>query len=124
MKRSPLLQDPAVVVGILATIIVGFVLGTMDSLAKWLMQALPTQQVLWARYFFHTLIVGLVFTLQSGRYKKNKHTPLPIKAENWRQVRPEIPSMVSRTFDVCHWVQIPHETGSGLLLAWAPAPPA
>lgn len=66
MKRPPLLHDPAVVAGILATIVAGFVLAAMDSLAKWLMQTLPTQQVVWARYFFHTLLVGLVFTLQSG----------------------------------------------------------
>ncbi|MGD8907729.1 MAG: DMT family transporter [Chromatiales bacterium] len=66
MKRPSRLYDPAIVVGILATIVAGFVLAAMDSLAKWLMQTLPTQQVVWARYFFHTLIVGLVFTLQSG----------------------------------------------------------
>jgi drug/metabolite transporter (DMT)-like permease len=66
MKRPSLLHDPAVVAGILATIAAGFVLAAMDSLGKWLMQTLPTQQVVWARYFFHTLLVGLVFSLQSG----------------------------------------------------------
>jgi drug/metabolite transporter (DMT)-like permease len=66
MNKSPLLHDPAVVAGILATIAACFVLAAMDALAKWLMYSLPTQQVVWARYFFHTLIVGVVFTLQSG----------------------------------------------------------
>jgi drug/metabolite transporter (DMT)-like permease len=58
--------DPALLAGILATIAAGFVLAAMDALAKWMMQTLPTQQIVWARYFFHTLIVGVVFTLQSG----------------------------------------------------------
>ncbi|MEJ2454986.1 MAG: DMT family transporter [Candidatus Thiodiazotropha sp.] len=66
MNRTPLMHDPAVVAGILATIAAGFVLAAMDGLAKWLMLSLPTQQVVWARYLFHTLIVGAVFTLQSG----------------------------------------------------------
>ena len=66
MKNHTRLSDPAVVVGILAIIAAGFVLAGMDALGKWLMQSLPTQQVVWARYFFHTLIVGVVFTLQSG----------------------------------------------------------
>jgi drug/metabolite transporter (DMT)-like permease len=66
MKKSSLLHDPAVVAGIMATIAAGFILAAMDGLAKWLMLSLPTQQVVWARYLFHTLIVGVVFTLQSG----------------------------------------------------------
>jgi drug/metabolite transporter (DMT)-like permease len=66
MNRSSSISDSAVLAGILATIAAGFVLAAMDGLAKWLMQSLPTPQVVWARYFFHTLIVGLVFTLQSG----------------------------------------------------------
>lgn len=66
MNKSPLLHDPAVIAGMLATIAAGFTLAAMDGLAKWLMHELPTQQVVWARYFFHTLIVGMVFTLQSG----------------------------------------------------------
>lgn len=60
------LHERAVLGGILATLAAGFILSAMDGLAKWLMQDLPTQQVVWARYFFHTLIVGVVFTLQSG----------------------------------------------------------
>jgi drug/metabolite transporter (DMT)-like permease len=59
-------HERAVLGGILAVLAAGFILGAMDALAKWLMQTLPTQQVVWARYFFHTLIVGIVFTFQSG----------------------------------------------------------
>lgn len=66
MNKPPPLNDTSVLTGILATVIAGFVLAAMDGLAKWLMQSLPTQQVVWSRYFFHTLIVGLVFSLQSG----------------------------------------------------------
>ena len=66
MNKPSLLHDPAVVAGILATIAAGFVLAAMDGVAKWLMQSLPTQQVVWARYLFHTLIVGLVFSIRSG----------------------------------------------------------
>jgi drug/metabolite transporter (DMT)-like permease len=66
MNRSLQQRDPAVLVGVLAVIAAGFVLSGMDALGKWLMQSLPTQQVVWARYLFHTLIVGIVFTLQSG----------------------------------------------------------
>jgi drug/metabolite transporter (DMT)-like permease len=64
-KTSPF-HDSSVLFGMLAVVAAGFVLAGMDGLGKWLMQSLPTQQVVWARYFFHTLIVGLVFSLQSG----------------------------------------------------------
>ncbi len=66
MNTASRLHDPAVMAGILATLAAGFILAAMDGLAKWLMQSLSTQQVVWARYFFHTLIVGLVFTLRHG----------------------------------------------------------
>ncbi len=66
MKNFSRLRDPAVMAGILATLAAGFILSAMDGLAKWLMQSLPTQQVVWARYFFHTLIVGLLFSLRYG----------------------------------------------------------
>lgn len=54
------------VTAILVTIVAGFVSAAMDAPAKWLMQSLPTQPVVWARYFLHTAIVGSVFTLQTG----------------------------------------------------------
>jgi drug/metabolite transporter (DMT)-like permease len=38
----------------------------MDGLGKWLMQDLAMPQVVWARYFFHTLIVGILFSLSQG----------------------------------------------------------
>lgn len=40
-----------------------FVLAGMDALGKQLMQHLPAPQVVWARYSFHTLLVGLAFGL-------------------------------------------------------------
>ncbi len=66
MSGTSLFRDRAVLVGILATVTASFILGAMDALAKWLMQDISMHQVVWARYFFHTLIVGVVFTLQSG----------------------------------------------------------
>lgn len=66
MRRAPFFHERAALAGILATIAAGFILAAMDALAKWLMQEISTQQVVWARYFFHTLIVGVVFSLQSG----------------------------------------------------------
>ncbi len=41
-----------------------FLLAGMDALGKHLMQHLPAAQVVWARYSFHTLLVGLAFGLQ------------------------------------------------------------
>lgn len=66
MKKSSPFHDPSVIFGMLAVVLACFILAGMDGLGKWLMQSLPTQQVVWARYFFHTLIVGLVFSYQSG----------------------------------------------------------
>ena len=66
MSRISLFRDRALLAGILATVTASFILGAMDALAKWLMQDISMHQVVWARYFFHTLIVGVVFTLQSG----------------------------------------------------------
>jgi drug/metabolite transporter (DMT)-like permease len=66
MRATLDLHERAVLGGILATLVAGCILGAMDALAKWLMQELPTQQVVWARYFFHTLIVGGVFSYRSG----------------------------------------------------------
>jgi len=66
MSRTHYFHERVALAGILATIAAGFILGAMDALAKWLMQDFSTLQVVWARYFFHTLIVGMVFTLQFG----------------------------------------------------------
>jgi drug/metabolite transporter (DMT)-like permease len=38
----------------------------MDGVGKWLMQDLSMPQVVWARYFFHTIMVGAVFSLRGG----------------------------------------------------------
>lgn len=72
----PEFHQRGVPVGILATLAAGFILAAMDSLAKWLMLELPTPQVVWARYFFHTLIVGIIFTVQSGTGFMRAKSPL------------------------------------------------
>lgn len=61
---------------IFATITAGFLLAAMDGLGKWLMRELPTEQVVWARYFFHTLIVGTVFTAHAGPGFMQTQSPL------------------------------------------------
>jgi drug/metabolite transporter (DMT)-like permease len=52
--------------GIISTIIACILLAVMDGLGKWLMQDLPMPQVVWARYFFHTVIVAILFSSRSG----------------------------------------------------------
>jgi drug/metabolite transporter (DMT)-like permease len=52
--------------GIVSVIVACFLLASMDGLGKWLMQDLAMQQVVWARYFFHTLIVGILFSSRQG----------------------------------------------------------
>lgn len=58
MHNSELLR------GIALTTIACFVLAGMDALGKHLMQNLHPTQVVWARYTFHTILVGLVFGVQ------------------------------------------------------------
>jgi drug/metabolite transporter (DMT)-like permease len=52
--------------GIINTILACFLLAIMDGLGKWLMQDLAMPQVVWARYFFHTVIVAILFS--QGRH--------------------------------------------------------
>ncbi|MET0026602.1 MAG: DMT family transporter [Candidatus Thiodiazotropha sp.] len=52
--------------GALAVITASVLLAIMDGIGKWLMRDLPMPQVVWARYFFHTLMVGAVFSLRGG----------------------------------------------------------
>ncbi|MCG7873516.1 MAG: DMT family transporter [Candidatus Thiodiazotropha lotti] len=52
--------------GIISTILACFLLAIMDGLGKWLMGDLPMPEVVWARYFFHTLIVAILFSSRSG----------------------------------------------------------
>lgn len=52
--------------GISSTITASILLAGMDGLGKWLMQDLAMPQVVWARYFFHTLIVGMLFSSSQG----------------------------------------------------------
>ncbi|MET0065165.1 MAG: DMT family transporter [Candidatus Thiodiazotropha sp.] len=52
--------------GVVATVTACVLLAAMDGLGKWLMRDLPMPQVVWARYFFHTIMVGAVFSLRDG----------------------------------------------------------
>jgi len=52
--------------GILLTIAAGFWLAGMDALGKHLMQDFHPMQAVWARYLFHTSLVGLAFGMQNG----------------------------------------------------------
>ncbi|MEJ2621875.1 MAG: DMT family transporter [Candidatus Thiodiazotropha sp.] len=52
--------------GIISTILACFLLAVMDGIGKWLMQDLPMPQVVWARYFFHTVIVAILFSWGRG----------------------------------------------------------
>lgn len=51
---------------IVLVMLAGAVLAGMDALGKALMESIPTVQVVWARFLFHTLIVALVFRWQYG----------------------------------------------------------
>lgn len=53
---------------IVLVVLACFVLAGMDALGKHLMQHLPPTQVVWARYSFHTLLVGVIFVLQHQRH--------------------------------------------------------
>jgi drug/metabolite transporter (DMT)-like permease len=52
--------------GIISIIVACSLLAAMDGLGKWLMQDLAMPQVVWARYFFHTLFVGVLFSYRHG----------------------------------------------------------
>ncbi|MEW8625605.1 MAG: DMT family transporter [Candidatus Thiodiazotropha sp.] len=52
--------------GIISTVLACSLLAVMDGLGKWLMQELAMPQVVWARYFFHTVIVALLFSYRDG----------------------------------------------------------
>ena len=52
---------------ILLTITAVFLFTVMDTIAKWLMQSYPVQQVVWARYCFHTLVLFLLLPIYGAR---------------------------------------------------------
>lgn len=49
------------------TIVAAAILAGMDSLGKILMRDFDTEQVTWARYFFHAIFVTVIFSLQGYR---------------------------------------------------------
>lgn len=51
---------------ILLVMLAGSVLAGMDALGKALMEDIPTVQVVWARFLFHTLIVLIIFRWRYG----------------------------------------------------------
>jgi drug/metabolite transporter (DMT)-like permease len=54
-------QDSARRQAVMLVVTACFLLAGMDALGKQLVQHLPAAQVVWARYTFHTLLVGLLF---------------------------------------------------------------
>ena len=52
--------------GIAMTVVAGALLATMDAIGKHLAQQLPVLQVVWARYFFHALLVVFALLLRHG----------------------------------------------------------
>lgn len=51
---------------IVAVVIAGMSLATMDAIGKYLSGSLPVTQILWARYTFHTLIVAAWLLVAMG----------------------------------------------------------
>lgn len=60
MSQHPFLQ------AVLLTLVAGFTLSGMDAIGKVMMAEYHPTQVVWARYFFHTLLVGGVYAAQDG----------------------------------------------------------
>ncbi|RMG36292.1 MAG: EamA/RhaT family transporter, partial [Gammaproteobacteria bacterium] len=58
------LSEPAYPRAVALVVAACFLLAGMDALGKHLMQHLPPAQVVWARYAFHTLLVGLAFGMR------------------------------------------------------------
>ena len=64
---------------IVLVMLAGTVLAGMDALGKALMEDIPTVQVVWARFLFHTLIVLMIFRWQHGwQFIKPKYPGLQI----------------------------------------------
>ena len=64
-------------IGIAATVLAAFVLAGMDTIAKFLMRSLPTEQVVWARFFFHLLLVGAIFARRGNwSFVRTRHPVL------------------------------------------------
>ncbi|MEO9788767.1 MAG: DMT family transporter [Aurantimonas coralicida] len=50
-------RPSGVLAGILLTILSGLLLATMDTFGKYLTGELPVLEIVWARYFFHTILM-------------------------------------------------------------------
>lgn len=59
-------QPGNILPGILAVILSGFLLSGMDASAKALLDHMQPMQVIWARYFFTTVLVGSIFLVRRG----------------------------------------------------------
>jgi len=55
---------PGLAIGLVVA--AGFVIAAMDAVGKFLIQSHPFEQVVWGRYVFHTLVVGLWFGAKGG----------------------------------------------------------
>lgn len=74
---EPVLQDrPALGMLLFCAALVLFV--SMGSTAKWLSQTYPTEQVIWARYFFHVIFILVIFPTRIFSLFKTKKLPVQI----------------------------------------------
>ena len=53
--------------GVYWMLLATFLFTTLDATAKWLSQTYPVEQVVWARFFFHVLVLGLWLGLSRSR---------------------------------------------------------
>ncbi|MEE2999998.1 MAG: hypothetical protein VX693_08735, partial [Pseudomonadota bacterium] len=60
-------RQKELVFAILLTVTGGGVLAVMDAISKELTNSLPVIQVVWSRYFFHTIVVIIYLLLCQSR---------------------------------------------------------
>lgn len=58
--------NPKLLLGIGMTLAAGTALATMDAVGKQLSQTYPVLQIVWARYFFHAVLVLVVLSARHG----------------------------------------------------------
>lgn len=75
LKRCGNVASNSSLLAISLTILAVSILAGMDSLGKMLMQTFSPLQATWARFFFHALIVALIFFVQGQRDFYVTHTP-------------------------------------------------
>ncbi len=64
--------------GILWMLLAIFLFVSMDATAKYLSQSYPVQQVVWARYVFHVLVVGLALNVRMPRLLRSRRLGLQL----------------------------------------------